>query len=365
MMRHCLRLYKKYNMENASFRSIQSMADFYFLMNEFDSTNIYIKKIDNMYKRISHVKDMSSMNYFNYYKGKYYERINKLDSAEYYYRQLPSFGYGREGYSGLLRIYCEKQCPDSIKKYQNLYEKSIDENEKSNQAKALLQASAMYDYGRLHKENSKSKYNAMRIKYALWSLTATIIVVLYALYYGFRIYRKRRRNEKEELVKSIMMLKIKLKSKEDIINKMTLDGITMYKAQNEVNRLKVSVKTYESNENYDTKDTLLLMERLSERFKLLSCPKPGSMRPDEDDWHCLEEFFLKKMIRLIELFHRSNLSQQELRVCMLTFIGVPSSSISVLINSSPQRITNIKTSSNMKIFGERNAKTLIQNLKKA
>ena len=34
-----------------------------------------------MYKRISHVKDMSSMNYFNYYKGKYYERINKLDSA--------------------------------------------------------------------------------------------------------------------------------------------------------------------------------------------------------------------------------------------------------------------------------------------
>ena len=61
---------------------------------------------------------------FYFYKGRYFEGVNQLDSAEYYYRKIyrPNMSYTAMDpmYRGLLSVFTKRHQSDSIAKYSQL-----------------------------------------------------------------------------------------------------------------------------------------------------------------------------------------------------------------------------------------------------
>ena len=143
------------------------MAGAYCLQNDYDKAEAYLKKGRDLYLDSRHVSEwtlyspmlihlylqredrldsvrqmideyesvygkankgnplLENQRQFFFYKGKYYEKIGKLDSAEIYYRKIHrsdmSFTQKDPMYRGLLSIYQKKNIPDSIAKYAQLY----------------------------------------------------------------------------------------------------------------------------------------------------------------------------------------------------------------------------------------------------
>ena len=97
-----------------------------------------------------------SQRHYYSYKGKYYESLNVLDSAEYYYRKIyrPNMTYVQKDpmYRGLLSIFKKRHQADSIAKYALLYGEANDSSIAIKDKDAVNQLAASYNYNRLQKE---------------------------------------------------------------------------------------------------------------------------------------------------------------------------------------------------------------------
>ena len=58
----------------------------------------------------------------------------------------------------------------------------------------------------------------------------------------------------------------------------------------------------------------------------------------------------------------NELSPQEKYTCLLTMLNFSSSELTVLLDTSKQRVANLKASANQKLFGNKDAKALLGNL---
>ena len=100
-----------------------------------------------------------------------------------------------------------------------------------------------------------------------------------------------------------------------------------------------------------------------ERFRKMSVYTLGSSKPDDKDW---EELVLLIKKHLPQYYHALTsqhlLTPQELRTCLLLRLGFSASDIVVLMDVTPQRVTNIKTKANRKLFDEKGAGSLDSNL---
>lgn len=85
----------------------------------------------------------------------FYLGVNRIDSAEYYYRKLGRYGFKYETAQGLLAIYRICLNSDSIKKYSVLCEQEMDKILNGTQANAVVQAASLYDYSRLQQKINK------------------------------------------------------------------------------------------------------------------------------------------------------------------------------------------------------------------
>jgi DNA-binding CsgD family transcriptional regulator len=95
----------------------------------------------------------------------------------------------------------------------------------------------------------------------------------------------------------------------------------------------------------------------------MSVGKSDCRLPDEEDWNRLAEQFSIFLPTTSNVIGRPQLlSPQELRTCILLAAGFTNGEIGVLLNASPQLISNIKTRVNRKLFGEETAATLMDNL---
>ena len=93
---------------------------------------------------------------YYYEKGIYYLGINRLDSAEYWFRRTMKYEKLHvDAYRGLLAVYKEKKEADSIFKYNQLYENAIARYLNNTKTYAVTQAEGMYDYQRHERTAAK------------------------------------------------------------------------------------------------------------------------------------------------------------------------------------------------------------------
>ena len=139
---------------------------------------------------------------FYYYKGRYSEMTNQLDSAEYYYRKIqhPNMAYTIKDsmFKGLLSVFQKRNIADSIAKYARLYCDVNDSSIVIKDQNLTLQLAASYNYNRYQKEARENERRAHRFQ--LWTIGITflfIILLFSGIYLGKRYRRKQQQLEKE------------------------------------------------------------------------------------------------------------------------------------------------------------------------
>lgn len=144
-------------------------------------------------------------------------------------------------------------------------------------------------------------------------------------------------------------------NKEDVIGRLE-QKISVLKAKNQDYYMRFSaLKAAE-------KKVLVSNNKIVVAFKSMASPKKNTPTPNCEEWKELIDFICHCYPIFAQQINDKKLSLQELKVCVLTRLEFSNGEMQVLLNTSSQSITNMKSKVNKKIFNKDGAATLYKNL---
>ena len=304
---------------------------------------------------------------FYYVFGKYYYKINKNDSAIYFYRLLmehPHYDNRMLAYRGLMDVYTKLGVLDSIVKYASLYANENDSARLENAENEITRVAALYDYNESERKALEKAREAESLRTTFYIVICIFIIIGLLAY----IYVKRQRERKRAELVSVNQkyseaLNLYLRAEEEMKSLKQDAGSQIRRKAEEVERLRKVLSSYQENVNTDV---------WNEEQSLMHHDVVVQMHGDaahartaaESQWKDLEAVISKFVPGFYKLLddNRSRLTDKEFRVCMLSRLNFIPSEMSTLLDLSRQRVSNIRAVINMKFFGETGSKTLDKNL---
>ena len=304
-------------------------------------------------------------------KGLYYLGIHQVDSAEYYFRKLETYQINRnyDAYKGLHAVYRARRDMDSVMKYAALSEQALDSIQKDDQTEALAIANSLYNYNRMERMVEQKEMEAQRMR---WRIVLAIILGLAALLFVIQRYRRYKKSKERELetlgkeyhdkVDRLEQAKRELILMEEDKNRLVEER------QNEILRLQKEVDKYK-----EWFERIPLHER---EMSLIKSPianllhEKGKWKrdldlPSDDDWMKLESAFHEQLPSFYtSILQDVRLSEEEKHLCMLCRLNFHNGEMAVLLDKSPQSVSNMKSAVNDKLFGVKTAGELKANLKR-
>ena len=305
-------------------------------------------------------------NYYNS-KGLYYMGIHRVDSAEYFFRKLLSCSVNDyASYKGLLAVYQAKHNQDSIVKYANLCERGLENMLENIQMEATKQVTAMYNYNRVQNQVNKKEQEVRRIKAIICvSLLLTCLIAVY-VYVHIRKNRKRSLAQINQLNTNYLEAMNEVdRAKADMAAMQADYTLFVCNKEKDIAELEQKVAQYQSqidSLNSSEREEALLSSNPVETFRKFTYPLQPL--PHKSDWLQLTRIVRQSLPTFYAKVAQENLlSPLQLRTCLLTRLKFTNSEISILLNITPQQVTNTKTAINEKLFGQKTATTLMANLK--
>ncbi|HJD11058.1 MAG TPA: hypothetical protein H9922_07920 [Candidatus Phocaeicola caecigallinarum] len=305
---------------------------------------------------------------FYYYMGEYHEKTHQLDSALFYYRKLLNYPDDimnlENGYKGLMSVYQRMHIADSVAKYARLYANANDSANIQNSANEIGRAQMLYDYSESQRIAAEKSEEAQMLWNILW-------LSLISVGLGVTLLYKEYRKQKTLLTASIQSTNRKYTYILLQYNKVTEELNTLKnnkqqfikKKEQEIEQLRHMLTSYRehSSENPDDLAQNLLQH---DRVKQMHQYAYRLIVPSDKEW---SDLFQAAAVFLPDFTNKLNtyteqLSTQERIVCLLVKLNFIPSEISVLLGISKQRITNIRSALNQKLFGERGCKTFDDNI---
>ena len=368
-VKKCYMLYRKHGMYKDAAGVLPTLIYVCLLRAQYQQAHFYMdsyEKESGLFDRSGDIQE----GHEHYYKakGKYFQGVNQIDSAEYYYRKLGRYGFKFETAQGLLSVYRMRLNSDSIKKYSILCEQEMDNILNSTQADAVVQAASLYDYTRLQHVVDEERLHKERNKYVAAFVVLGGLFVLGTLVRRHRRIKKQMAEDLDEVNKDYAMTCNKMKKVCDELEMLQVDKDAFVRQkQEEVALLQTTLQDYK--DKYEQLDLIdknkeLLATDVVVRFKEMAKPRRNGKKPNEYDWQELYENFQKSLPLLFEKVRTSRLSPQELQVCILVYLGMDNTEVAVLINTTTKTINNAKLKANYKLFGEKSASSLYDNLRK-
>lgn len=312
--------------------------------------------------------------YYYVIKGFYELAANKVDTAEFYFRKAIRYGNESDAYKGLLEIYRQKGNLDSIVHFSKLNEAALDTLHNQMQTNAIHQMSALYNYNRSQREAEQERAKAQEASIFLGYVILIAIILLLIIIAITWLYRK---NQKEKLRK-IAQLEESLHSakqqrsivQEELrkLKEKDYEGMIAEKEQQEAELTQTIEQLMAENEKYKHhKETDHLEAFLESKIAQIFIKKAGGKAerpvPSDAEWRLLVSQFSKDMPAIYKSFgHGDALSPMEQHVCILILLKIPTNTIIMMVNSTPQTISKAKSRANMKLFHKKGANTLENNL---
>ena len=120
--------------------------------------------------------------HYYFIKGLYNIGIENIDSAEYYFRKVIKYGYLYDGYRGLALVYKETGEKDSLVKYTELVQQSLEETMENSQSNDVVKVNAEY--------NHKTKHNDI-----LYVIVLCMLFIIMATFFIFVFVQKKVRRK--------------------------------------------------------------------------------------------------------------------------------------------------------------------------
>jgi len=353
------------------------------------------------------------------YKGKYYEGINQLDSAEYYYRKIYYSGMSYTSqdpmYRGLLSVFSKRHQADSIAKYAQLYCMANDSSIALKDRDIVAQISANYNYSRYQLkaiENEKKFYQTLLI---LIGFIVCFVFVIITIFFAIKRYKQIQERKRMELIKRHQREEARIRA---VLNEVTeeynrkvkslqileethrLANIEAAKTISELRTEKDNYQTEfakaqqtiaEANATYDQEREKLTNEiaSLSEKIesykreqgvamalkkrddlegepiiiKLRTMAEKPKDTITEDDNSLLEQTISNYYPALIlDLKQNPKFSNTDRQVCIMTALKFRPGDIVNLTGLTSSKVTNAKEKVNLLLFESKSASSLYHNL---
>ena len=327
------------------------------------------------------------------YKGKYFEGINNLDSAEYYYRKIYYQGmpYVAQDpmFRGLLSVFTKRHQADSIAKYARLYCVANDSSITLKDRDVVAQMAATYNYSRLQKEAHKNEVKAYK---TLIGLIVTFVLLMLVLTAAFLLWRHYRRKYQQKINQLKTELADATDDYEENMRKLQLLDTTHQKViatiQQELTESQSEIAKI--NQEYEFEKARLLEENkdLQKRIEKLQQEEPISkhlvtatsfakepivmrirdisrkpLTPvNEDEWKELTNAFAMSYPYLYRDLTSHCYTPQSIRVCILTVMGIGNNEQANMLETTSPRVSNVKSALNKTLFNETSSRTLHKNL---
>lgn len=356
---------------------------------------------------------------FYYYKGRYYEMINNLDSAEYYYRKVyyPNMAFVAQNsmYKGLLSVFNKRFAADSIAKYAKLYCMANDSSIALKDQEQTARLAASYNYTHYQKEARKSDAKAHKREVTLILFAAFVGIIAVITIFLWNRNRKNQQIKRERIeaehkeilnrlieehrkVSKAYADKLEQLQQAERKHKRTINtiqrelGRTQSENQNmktenveakhiieqlnlqheeEAGKLKGSIASYkEKVEELERQISISEYKQRSTPFLDLGIVKRVFLFAED----CQKQLSHSDIKLLIDAVHdyypdlicdlnaAHNVSELGRIVCILVAMHLQPNEITHLLNISPQQVGNLKKNINIALFHESTALTLYKNL---
>lgn len=331
----------------------------------------------------------------SYYVNKaiYLTKVNKLDSAEYYFRKCVNttnqLNNQKDCYIGLSDLYKRRHNLDSVAKYSDLARITTDLMYAEMNTTHLQQMRAMYNYNeyKLSAEVYKRKALSARLTTIIIALVVSILAICVAVY--IRKKRKARRMEVLKYERSIAELEKARQELYTVNERQQAEMARMIKEKtDEIERQRKTDESYihelersrdalydlsekqkaEFNRLIRAKDTQI-DQLYQEKQKYEIKTKANNINKYSDEpivkqlkYHARHDFTpmtKEEISRLKELFAGEKrfskidniVNEYEYQVCMLIRTGFTPSDICILMNSSKSSIANVRKKLYTKLTG--------------
>ena len=333
--------------------SPQRLAEAKILMNRFESESELFNE---------HHELPPSQRQYYYYKGLYYEGVNKLDSAEFYYRRIsrPNMKAAQKDpmYRGLLSVFKKRHQADSIAKYAQLYCEVNDSSIAKKDQELTAQMASLYNYNRYQKEALKSENKALEAQNRFLYLCIFVALGLLVLAYigkKFLKWRKEKLLELKSRSQVVEMLQNEVsqheREKTQIVEEKSQLAQENHTLKEEIGQMKIRENAIAS-ENLSDEPIVKQINELTQ--------KPRTMTQEE--WRLLTKAFARHCPQLLSDLRLHKANRVMTRVCMLSALNVRHNEQAALLDITKQEVTNAKTAINLKLFNQNSSRDISQNI---
>lgn len=214
IIKKCINDYLKYGLEQ---RALQASTKLMYIFVEDSIRLNEVKQLMDNYEEKSENFDdqhnlVPSRRLYFYYKGKYFEYNNLLDSAEYYYRRVyrphMPFTAFNSMYGGLLSVFKKRNQTDSIAKYAQLYCEVNDSSIAKKDQELTAQMAANYNYNRYRKDAEQKALEAERAQKTIVIILSLVVVSVLLAVIAFIRY-KHKKEQELRLIQSPVVQRLK------------------------------------------------------------------------------------------------------------------------------------------------------------
>lgn len=303
---------------------------------------------------------------FYYYIGEYYEKMARLDSAVFYYRKLLNYPAdimnAESGYKGLMSVYTRMHEVDSVAKYAQLFANANDTANLRNSANEISRTQALYDYS----ESQRIAVEKSEENQRLWLGLCVCFVMLSFGGTGIYLYERKQKTTRMLANRKYTDLMMQYhQATEELQSIRSNKQQFQQQKEEEIEKLRQMLDAYQTNthaEQWELEQSLLqhdIVKRMHQHAYKLAVPSDAEWKDLQGIVEkSLPEFYAKLAA------YEAQLTNQEWKVCLLVKLNFIPSELTVLLNLSKQRVTNIRTHLNQKLFGESGSRTFDANLHK-
>ena len=303
---------------------------------------------------------------FYYYIGEYYEKMARLDSAVFYYRKLLNYPAdimnAESGYKGLMSVYTRMHEVDSVAKYAQLFANANDTANLRNSANEISRTQALYDYS----ESQRIAVEKSEENQKLWMGLCVCFVVL--MFAGMWIYLYERKQKTSRMLANRKYTDLMMQyhqATEELQSIRANKQQFLQQKEQEIEKLQRMLAVYQEHTHagqWELEQSLLqhdIVKRMHQHACKLAVPSDAEWKDLQGVVEkSLPDFYAKLSA------NEAQFTDQEWKVCLLVKLNFIPSELTVLLNLSKQRVTNIRTHLNQKLFGESGSRTFDSNLHK-
>lgn len=290
------------------------------------------------------------------YKAKYYAGIGKLDSALHFIhlqQRNRCLNNSEQVFRNYMNVYCAMGKVDSVNKYANLFCLCNDSAKANLYAERVTQIKSMYDYTQQQEEAFRQRSKSHRLMAALMLVASLGVIVVLSLV--MLISRNRRRHaeamriEHNEYARLSARYEMVLEQQNMLMLKESEKSEMYDLLQQELEGLRQNMATVSATRN---KESQKMMEAAAvERLRELIA---AGGHPSDEEW--------KELLKVFEEYDNGfskwladqsgKLNRREMRLCMLSRLHFQPSEAAVLLVTTRQNVTNMRSRMMPKVFGE-------------